>query len=64
MLKTEKGKRMFHSLLFLCSAWGAVYARAQLGNFARTLLECSSKNGVPLLSALQIARSASSNIKK
>lgn len=62
MLKTEKGKRMFHSLLFSVPLGGAVYARAQLGNFARTL-GMLLKNGVPLLSALQIARSASSNIK-
>lgn len=60
--KTEKGKRVFHSLLFSAPLAGDLYARAQLGNFTRTL-GMLLKNGVPLLNALKIARSASSNIK-
>lgn len=60
-LKTEKGKRIFDSLMFSAPLAGDIYAHAQLGNFTRTL-GMLLKNGVPLLNALQIARSASSNI--
>lgn len=59
--KSAKGRAYLQGWLFRLPLAGKIYARVQLGNFARTL-GMLLKNGVPLLKALQIVRAASLNV--
>lgn len=60
-VKSEKGRRFLQTRVFALPLVGEVYAKTQLGNFARGL-GMLLKNGAPLLKALDIARAASANV--
>ncbi len=58
--KTENGARLIHGLMLSIPVYGEVILKREVGQFARTLGELV-RNGVPILSAFEIAQRVLTN---